>query len=399
MSDSSFNRDRPYWVAWAQIKRIGSVLMSRLQDEFGSLEAAWQASEAGLRAVEGIGPQLAADILRRRSQLDPQRLYESHIQANPHFWTLSDPEYPRLLQEIHSPPAILYYRGLPNAEEIEGNAPTIAIVGTRHPSPYGIKWTRRLSRRLTHQGYTIVSGLAAGIDTEAHRTCLDAGGRTVAVLGTGVDVVYPRRNQTLYEEIVEKGLVVSEYPAGTPPDRLQFPQRNRIIAGLSRATLVTEAPQKSGALITAYLANEFCRDVYVVPGSLDNPNSRGCLGLITRGAQLVMDEENLLQTLQEMPTVTVPAGRLRPESSPEKSLSQDKESVKLSVTPESDPAPIPEVPAHLAHVFAAVPPEATAFDVIVEKSGTEAAAVSSALLQLELMGFVSALPGLRYQRS
>lgn len=366
--------------------------MRRLQQEFGSLEAAWQVSEAGLRRVEGIGPQLAADILRGRSQLDPQRLYDSHLQANPHFWTLSDPEYPRLLQEIHSPPPILYYRGLPDAEEMEGNARTIAIVGTRRPSPYGIKWTRRLSRCLTQQGYTVVSGLAAGIDSEAHRACLDLGGRTVAVLGTGVDVVYPRRNQKLYEEIVETGLVVSEYPAGTPPDRLQFPQRNRIIAGLSRATLVTEAPQKSGALITAYLANEFCRDVYAVPGSLDNPNSRGCLGLITRGAQLVMDEENLLQTLEEMPTVTVPTGRLRPEPVP-----QNKESVKASSTP--DPSPMPEVPAHLAQVFAAVPPEATAFDVIVEKSATEAAAVSSALLQLELLGFVSALPGLRYQRS
>ena len=201
---------------------------------------------------------------------------------------------------------------------MEGNAPTIAIVGTRRPSPYGLKWTRRLTHRLSQEGFTIVSGLAAGIDTEAHRTCLSLSGRTVAVVGTGVDVVYPRRNQSLYDEIIETGLVVSEYPAGTPPDRLQFPQRNRIIAGLSRATLVTEAPQKSGALITAYLANEFCRDVYALPGSLDNPNSRGCLGLITRGAQLVMDEDNLIQTLQEMPSLTSPKPRLKPEPTPQK---------------------------------------------------------------------------------
>ncbi|NMG60229.1 DNA-protecting protein DprA [Geitlerinema sp. P-1104] len=386
------NCDRPYWVAWSQIKRIGSVLMRRLHEQFGSLEAAWSESEAGLLTVEGIGPQLAADILRQRSHLDPEQLYAKHLQANPQFWTLCDREYPRLLQEIHAPPPLLYYRGIPDAEEMEGNAPTIAIVGTRRPSPYGLNWTRRLTRRLSQEGFTIISGLAAGIDTEAHRTCLTLAGRTVAVVGTGVDVVYPRRNQSLYEEIVEKGLVVSEYPAGTPPDRLQFPQRNRIIAGLSRATLVTEAPQKSGALITAYLANEFCRDVYAVPGSLDNPNSRGCLGLISRGAQLVMDEDNLIQTLQEMPSFTVPSPRLRPEP-----LTQKESSVNPSPKPAATPTV--NVPPHLAQVFAAVAPEATAFDIIVEKSATEAAAVSSALLQLELMGFISALPGLRYQRN
>ena len=252
------NGDRPYWVAWSQIKRIGSVLMGRLNQQFGSLEAAWTASEAGLLTVEGIGPPnwppISSDSDRTSTQTNST---PSISKPTPNSGPSATQNIPDSCEKIHAPPPLLYYRGIPDVAEMEGNAPTIAIVGTRRPSPYGLKWTRRLTHRLSQEGFTIVSGLAAGIDTEAHRTCLSLSGRTVAVVGTGVDVVYPRRNQSLYDEIIETGLVVSEYPAGTPPDRLQFPQRNRIIAGLSRATLVTEAPQKSGALITAYLANEF----------------------------------------------------------------------------------------------------------------------------------------------
>lgn len=377
------NDDRPYWVAWAQMKRVGSVLMRRLRDRFGSLEVAWNASERELLQVEGFGRLTVSEILKQRSQLDPAQFYERHLAENPQFWTLGDGDYPRLLREIPSPPPILYYRGTPSEGEMHGSTPAIAIVGTRRPTSYGVKWTRRLTRALTQRGFTIVSGMAAGVDTEAHRTCLEAQGRTVAVFGTGVDVVYPRSNQKLYEAIVETGLAVSEYPAQTPPDRKHFPQRNRIIAGLSRATLVTEAPQKSGALITAYVANDFGRDVYAVPGSLDNLNARGCLGLIQRGAQLVMDEGQLLEALGEIPAVdaTIPGF------------------AAATPTPSPAPSPPPDLPPHLAPIFEAVSPEPIPFDSIVEISGSESAIVSAGLLQLELMGLISSLPGLRYQRS
>ncbi|WP_017663048.1 DNA-processing protein DprA [Baaleninema simplex] len=376
--------ERAYWVAWVQVRGVGSILLRRLDDRFGSLEAAWHASPEELQTVEGLGTRKVADIVEGRSQLDPASLFETHLERNPQFWTLRDRDYPHLLKEIPNPPPILYYRGVPDADENRGVTPTVAIVGTRHPTEYGKRWTRRFSRVLSQRGFTIVSGLAAGIDAEAHKACLEAGGRTIAVFGTGVDVVYPHANRSLYQRVLQSGLAVSEYPAGTQPDRKHFPQRNRIIAGLSRAILVTEAPQKSGALITAYVANDFCRDVYAVPGSLDNANSRGCLGLLSRGANLVLDEGHLLEMLGEMPQVDVTP------ATPTVS-----ESVPATVPPAK---PKPKLPPNLDRVFAAISGEPTALDVIVEQSGLEAGIVLSSLAQLELLDLVSNLPGMRYQR-
>jgi DNA processing protein len=195
-------------------------------------------------------------------------------------------------------------------------------------------------------------------------------------LGTGVDVVYPRRNQALYEQILEQGLVLSEYPAGTQPNRPHFPQRNRIVAALSRAVLVMEAPHKSGALITAYQANDFGKDVYALPGSLDNPNSIGCLGLLSRGAQLILSESHLLEMLGTIPQLD--AGE------------------QLSLF--APPQPTPDLPPELAQVLQILPSEPTSFDAIVQQAGLAAAAVSSALIQLELQGLVSQLPGMLYRR-
>ena len=215
-----------------------------------------------------------------------------------------------------------------------------------------------------------------GIDTQAHQGCLEAGGRTIAVLGTGLDVVYPLSNTYLYKQIQEQGLILSEYPANTKPARSNFPQRNRIIAGLSRAVLVMEAPNKSGALITARLANEFCRDVYALPGSLDNPNSIGCLGLLNRGAHVILSEGHLLEMLGAIP-------ELDPHSALEKPL----------------PAlPVPTLEPALAKVLDAIAFEPTSFDIIVQQAALEAGSVSSALLQLELMGLVSQAPGMRYRK-
>ncbi len=377
--------ERIYWLAWSQIAGVGPVLLQRLQAQFGSLAAAW--TEADLSGVNGIGGHTHAAILGQRSQLHPEQLYTDHLRQNPHFWTPADPDYPRLLREIADPPPVLYYRGQVRPEENQGITPTVAIVGTRDPTDYGKRWTRKLSQALAQKGFVVVSGMAEGIDTQAHHSCLEVGGRTLAVLGTGVDQIYPPRNRSLYQRLVETGLVLSEYPAGTQPNRAHFPRRNRIIAGLSRATLVLEAPKQSGALITAYLANDYCRDVYVLPGSLDNPRSMGCLGLVSRGAQLILGEGHLLESLGALPPLTP-----HPEASPGGSS---------EASPEADPAA--KLSAELAEVYRllrdlcqSMGQSAVPYDLLAAQTQQAPGTVSGALLQLELLGLVVQQPGMRY---
>ncbi|MBW4488728.1 MAG: DNA-processing protein DprA [Trichocoleus desertorum ATA4-8-CV12] len=376
--------ERALWLAWSRIPGIGPILLKRLQQHFQTLEAAWEASPHELGAVEGIGPQTLEVMVAARAKIYPEQLLETHERENPCFWTPADPGYPHLLLEIPDPPPVLYYKGQVQSQEQQATTPAIAIVGTRDPSEYGRRWARKLSSSLAHQSFTVVSGLAYGIDTEAHQSCLDVGGYTIAVLGTGVDMVYPWKNQKLYDQIAEQGLLVSEYPAGTQPDRSHFPRRNRIIAGLSRAILVMEAPGKSGALITAHLANDYGRDVYVLPGSLDNPRSMGCLKLLSVGAQAILSEIHLLEMLGTMPRLQVV------EPAPQNSQA-------ASSNPSH--ALIPDLAPELRTVLQALTAEPTTFDVIVQQVGLAAAAVSSALLQLELLGLVSQAPGMRYQLS
>jgi len=366
--------ERAYWLAWSRISGIGPVLLRRLQQYFGNLESAWQAGYGELQAVEGFGEQTVNGIIKERSQLNPEQFLAQHQQQNPFFWTPADSDYPRLLLEIPSPPPVLYYRGQLQPSEIQGLVPAVAIVGTRDPSDYGRRWTRKISTVLAKKGFLIVSGMAEGIDTEAHRACLEAGGRTIAVFGTGVDVVYPHRNQELYQQILTHGVAVSEYPDGTPPDRVHFPRRNRVIAGLSRAVLVMEAPHKSGALITAHIANDFFRDVYVLPGSLDNTRCLGCLGLLNRGANAILGERQLLEMLEGMP--------------------------QLDLFPQTNPAEkLPNLSPQMKQVWQAIAYEPTSFDTIVEQTGLSAGLVSSSLLELELMGLISQQPGMRYQKT
>jgi len=370
--------ERTYWLAWSQINGVGPVLMQRLQQHFGTLAAAWSQPSKALAEIEGFGEKLIKAVEQRRSQLHPEQFLEQHSLKNPYFWTPADTDYPRLLLEIPSSPAVLYYQGQINLQENQGIKPMVGIVGTRNPTEYGCRWTRKISATLASHGFTVVSGMAAGIDTEAHRGCLEAGGRTIAVFGTGIDIVYPKRNQALYQQIQEQGLVLSEYSAGTQANRAQFPQRNRIVAGLSRAILVMEAPYKSGALITAYQANEFGRDVYALPGSLDNPKSLGCLGLLNRGAQVILSESHLLEMLGAIPDIDTGA-QLLP-------LAQEPPKLEPQLEPE------------LAQVLQILASEPIHFDVIVQQVGMSTSSVSSALLQLELKGLVSQLPGMRYRR-
>ena len=368
--------ERKYWLAWSQISGIGPILIQRLQQHFSNLETAWKASPGELRKVEGFGIQTLEKVVQQRFRLNNEQLICQHQEIKQLFWTPADPEYPQLLREIPTPPPLLYYRGEIDLQENLGQKPLVGIVGTRQPTEYGIKWTRQISTALAKNGFTVVSGMAEGIDTESHSATLKAGGRTIAVMGTGVDVIYPHKNRDLYQQILKSGIVISEYPAKTPPNRTHFPRRNRIIAGLSRAVLVMEAPLKSGALITATYANEFNRDVYALPGKIDDQPSQGCLKLISQGAGLINHELNeLLIMLGAIPQIDMEIE-----------------------TPLVKSPPIPNLAPELQQIINILAIDALSFDFIIQKTGMNAAIVSSSLLQLELMGLVTQLPGMRYQK-
>jgi DNA processing protein len=390
------SRERMYLLAWSQVAGVGPILIDRLERHFTSLEAAWSADSQQLLAIDGLGLQSIEKLVDSRAKIDPEVLLTAHLVHNPYWWTRDDADYPRLLREIPSAPPVLYYRGQPVLAENRGELPAIAIVGTRSPTAYGKKWAQKISTLLATKGFIIVSGMAQGVDTEAHRACLDAGGRTIAVVGTGVDVVYPPRNDALAADIHQYGLIVSEYAAGTRPDRTHFPARNRIIAGLSRVTIVIEAPVKSGALITAHQANDFGRDVYVLPGSIDNPNSLGCLGLLSRGAQPILSLDHLLELLATIPQLDGSQQQLQLFTPPAPtSTSMERAQPRRGATVAIPPA---DLAPDLQAVWLAVADEPCNFDEIVGRSQLPVATVSSTLLQLELLGLIAQLPGMRYQR-
>lgn len=386
--------DRAYWLAWSKVPGVGPTLMLRLYRHFGSLAQAWEADARSLAAVEGVGMVTAETAVQFRHTLQPQALLTEHQEHNP-FWTPADPEYPRLLLEIPDPPPLLYYRGQVDLRENRGQVEAIALVGTRTPTDYGRRWTRRITQTLVRAGFTIVSGLAEGVDTEVHRACLEADGRTIAVLGTGVNIAYPPTNRNLARQIDQMGLLLSEHPRGTVADRAHFPRRNRIIAGLCRATLVLEAPARSGALITARLANEYGREVYALPGSLDQEHSQGCLELISKGAQVILGEEHLLEALGSLPHLDVihPAGAPSQRNRAESSAAQQGTGAIAPLT-----AQLPLLSADLQQVLAVVTGEAVPLDQLVAQSQLSTGAVLSALAQLEMLDLVVQLPGMQYQR-
>ena len=385
-------QEKIYWLAWSQIKGLGPVSLKKIYDHFGSLEIAWNsANNKELMAVEGIGIKVYNSINSQKAQIEPEKLFVKHLEKNPNFWTPSDAEYPSLLLEIPSPPATLYYAGNVNLEQNQGITPSIGIVGTRKPTEHGRRWTYNISKALAKNGFTIVSGLAEGIDAIAHRGCLDAGGKTIAVLGNGLDRAYPAVNRKLMAEIKEKGLILTEYAYGSRPERGNFPARNRIVAGLCRAVLVMEAPEKSGALITASLATEFNRDVYTLPNTPDNITSRGCLRLIHNGAEVIITEEELLSSLGAIPNL-------------DQSDSTSPRQFSLFTSPPTETKtetvkPEPNLPPNLQKVYQAIGSEATQLDEIVRKSGLNAGEVSAILLQLELDDLINQLPGMMYQKT
>lgn len=283
--------DAPFWVAFNHIKGIGPVRFRRLLEVFGSAAAAWCASFKALQEV--LGERLAEAVVTARENVVPEKLYRTILQEGIQVIPFPDPRYPPLLQEIAYPPFLLYVRG---HLDFRAHERYLAIVGTRHPTPYGMKAARLLARELARDGWIIVSGLAVGIDGEAQRAVVEEGYPTVAVLGSGLQRVYPKRHFLLSQEIVAKGgVLVSEYPPHTEPRPEHFPLRNRIIAGLSLGVLVVEAPRKSGALITVDYALEAGREVMAVPGPIFSPQSEGTNALIAQGAKLVQDPTDVLE--------------------------------------------------------------------------------------------------------
>lgn len=281
-----------YWLAFSRVPHIGPVRIERLLARFGALSAAWAAPSAELRVVLDTRP--LAELASARRAVDPPRELERIERLGIQVCHPGHPLYPRLLAEISGRPAILYVRG----EITPADEAAVGIVGTRRATPYGRQVAERMASELGQGEVTVVSGLARGIDAAAHQAALEAGGRTIAVLGSGADVIYPSEHRRLAERILDAGAIVSEQPPGAKPDAQNFPARNRIISGMSLGVVVIEAPMRSGALITASFAADQGREVFVVPGSVLAPNSEGTNSLLRDGARIVRHGQDVLEDLR-----------------------------------------------------------------------------------------------------
>ena len=294
-------------ILLSMIDGVGPRLSARLYERFGSVQAILDAPAAELETVEKIGPKISRQIASARKLYQPAELVELCQKSGIMILHRSDARYPRRLREIIDPPTILYVRGTIEPQD----ALAIAVVGTRGMSYYGRKQTERIAGELARAGFTIVSGLAAGVDGAAHDSALLAGGRTLAVLGSGVLKIFPSQHEKLAERVIERGALISEFHPFADPLSGNFPQRNRIVSGLSLGVLVVESPRRSGSLITARLATEQNREVFAVPGPVDVENSRGCHQLLRDGAKLVETADDILEELGPLP-LPVPSHQKSP---------------------------------------------------------------------------------------
>ncbi|HSV92444.1 MAG TPA: DNA-processing protein DprA [Desulfobacterales bacterium] len=349
------------WFELKAVPGVGNHLFKRLIERFGSPAAALRAPAAELGGVEGISRR-TVEAMRSHRASDAGRFeIEAACRSGFGIVTMSDPAYPRLLREIPDPPPMLYVHG-----ELEGLERPIAVVGSRHATAYGLDTTRRLCADLAAIGFTVVSGMAVGIDAAAHEGALAGGGRTVAVLGSGLANVYPPQHRRLFERIAARGAVVSEFPIDAGPEAHHFPVRNRIISGMSLGTVVVEATRNSGSLITARLAAEQNREVFAVPGSVQSFKSTGTHTLIKQGAKLVENVQDIVDELGGAATASVPADR---------------------------PAPVIPVSAEEARVLGALGPYPLHIDELVRSLSLDAGSLSGILLQLELKGLATQQPG------
>lgn len=349
-------KDKIYWVAFNNFEGIGPARFKLLLDWFGSAEKAWKASKEDLLKL-GLGEKRVADFCKFRESFDPQKYFSDLSSKNIAVLTLVDKEYPELLRQISDAPPVLFIKSRKSGEVF--NNLSFAVVGTRKITTYGRQVTEILVRDLVLAGLTIISGMARGVDSVAHQTALEAGGKTIAVLGSGVEVVYPPENKKLYEEIIEKGAVISEFPPEFPAFPRNFPARNRIISGLALGTLVTEATEDSGSLITASCAADQGREVFAVPGPITSPQTKGTSELIKKGAKLVSNAQDVLEELNIESRIKKAEGR--------RVLPESKEEEAILVILES---------------------EVLHFDEIVRRSRMETAIVGSLLTLMEIKGMI-----------
>jgi DNA processing protein len=363
-TDTDHREQWRHWLALKLVRGVGNVTYRELLERFGTPQAVLTAPAAVL-ADAGIHPEVARAI----ATFDQWRTVETELRniarSGVRLVTRTEDEYPVNLTHLHDPPPFLYVRG----SFVPGDRIAIAIVGSRFASAYGRGVAHDLARGLAEKGVTIVSGLARGIDAEAHRAALAAGGRTIAVLGSGLDVIYPSEHRALAAEIPASGAVISEFPLGSKPDAVHFPYRNRVISGLTLGTVVVEAAENSGSLITARCALEQNREVFAVPGNITASRSRGPHRLIKDGAKLVEGREDILSEIA--PSLAPP--HLTQPAAP--ALTLEPHEALLVELFDNDPL----------HV-----------DVLIARSGLTAARVLEVLLGLELKGVVTQLPGTHF---
>ena len=353
-----------YWLALSLVPGVGSILIKRLLDRFQTPEAVFRAPMKELLNIEGLGVKVAGEIQRGPLEKVVRRELSLLKEVGGKIITLKDDDYPKRLKDIYDPPALLYVRGeLRSEDEL-----AIAIVGSRKTSPYGRWFTEKIGQDLARHGVTVVSGMARGIDSVAHKGSLQGGGRTIAVLGCGVDVIYPSENRNLFYQIIDQGAILSEFPMGSPPEGGHFPRRNRIISGLSIGVVIVQASAESGSLITAGYALEQGREVFAVPGNVGAEGSRGTNRLIKEGAKLVESTEDILEEI----------------------LPQWKREKETTPTIET---PIPDLSGEekvLYHLLGDTPLH---IDAIIRETQLDPGRVSSLLLNLELKGLICQWPG------
>ena len=355
------------WLALLHGSGIGRETARKLLAALGSPQAVLDAPRAARLTVVGTAAVAAMDAAKAAAAQAQAARWQATLvwrDAAPgrRVMVLGEADYPPWLLQTADPPLLLFLAG--RAELLA--APSLAIVGSRRPTPQGAENARAFAAELSAQGWTIVSGLAAGIDGAAHEGALTGAGSTIAVVGTGLDIAYPRSHRDLWRRVGEQGLLVSELPLGSPPLAAHFPQRNRIIAGLARGTLVVEAAVQSGSLITARLASEAGREVFAIPGSIHSPQAKGCHALIRQGAKLVETAAHILEELAPL--------------SPPRTTERDTR------PPTDDP------------VLAALGHDPASLDVLVARSGWPTHLLNAQLLTLELQGLVARLPGGLFQR-
>jgi DNA processing protein len=366
-----------YWIALKSIPGVGNITFPALVDKFVSLPAIFTAPVPQLTTIPGISKKTATAIACFKDWDKIKRELDLTYKAGIKITTYSDELYPAKLLNIYDRPAFIYVKGTLTKDEIN-----IAMVGSRQASTYGKYTTERISRELSIKGITIVSGLARGIDAAAHRGALTAQGRTIAVMGSGLDIIYPPENKKLYAEIEQSGAVISEYSLGTPPLANNFPARNRIISGMSYGVVVVEAGEKSGSLITARLALEQGREVFAVPGSIDSAGARGTNKLIKQGAKLVENIDDILEDILPQIEKTAPLAASSAENS---DVIEPPIITKLTAI---EKIIIDFISTNNLHI-----------DEIIAATALSPAVALSSLMSLELKGIIQQHPGKFFTRN